>query len=102
MQTRLGRVARVGVGAALLMSVAVMSSAESLLNANASMRDNLTALMASKKPVTVVLKNGQSYRAAIGAVGDHMVVLSGPAQKEFYDVLVPIDEIAAVEARARE
>ena len=41
-------------------------------------------------------------RATIGSLGDHLVVLTQPAQKEFYDVLVAIDEIAAVEARARE
>ena len=81
---------------------AVAASAESPLNAQATMRDNLNALMAGKKPIVVVLKNGTSYRANIGSVGDHFVVLTQPAQKEFYDVLVAIDEIAALEARARE
>ena len=65
-------------------------------------QDNLSALMAAKKPITVVLQNGQSYRATIGSVGDHLVVLNGPSQKEFYDVLIPIEEIAAVEVRVRD
>ena len=58
--------------------------------------------MAAKKPVVALLKNGTSYRATIGSVGDHFVVLTQPAQKEFFDVLVAIDEIAALEVRARE
>ncbi len=87
----------------LLLLIAVSTAvAESPLNANASIRDNLLAAMATKKPVTVVLKNGQTYRAPIGTVGNHLVVLAGPAQKEFYDVLVAIDEIVAIELRVRD
>ena len=81
---------------------AAVAAAQSPLNAQASMRDNLNVLMAAKKPAVVILKNGTSYRATIGSVGDHFVVLTQPAQKEFFDVLVAIDEIAALEARARE
>jgi hypothetical protein len=90
------------LAAACCLLTGAIASAQSPLNAAASMHDNLTALAASKKPVTVVLKNGDSYRAAIGAVGDHQIVLSAPYQKEAFDVLIPIDEIAAVEVRARE
>ena len=93
---------RGALAAACCLMTAAIASAQSPLNAAASLHDNLSALSASKKPVTVVLKNGDSYRAAIGAVGDHHVVLSAPYQKEAFDVLVPIDEIAAVEVRARE
>jgi len=87
------------VGCLLYSAIAL---AQSPLNAQATMRDNLNALMAAKKPVVIILKNGTSYRATIGSVGDHFVVLTQPSQKEFFDVLVAIDEIAAVEARARE
>lgn len=93
------------IGAAVLVGTwlcAALAVAQSPLNAQASMRDNLNVLLAAKKPVVLVLKNGTSYRATIGSVGDHFVVLTQPAQKEFFDVLVAIDEIAAVEAKARE
>lgn len=93
---------RVLPAALLLLASASVATAQSPVDAKGSMRDNLTALMAAKKPVVVVLKNGQTYRAAIGSIGDKFVVLTGPTQKEFYDVLVAIDEIAAVEVRARE
>jgi sRNA-binding regulator protein Hfq len=85
-----------------LLIGASMTRAQSPLNAKLPMRDNLNALLAAKKPVTVVLKNGTNYRAAIDSVGDHFVVLTQPAQKEFYDVLIAIDDIAAVEVRARD
>ncbi|MBP1686379.1 MAG: hypothetical protein H6Q33_2522 [Deltaproteobacteria bacterium] len=85
-----------------LLTTVSAAAAESPLNANTTMRDNLVAAMATKKPVTVVLKNGQSYRGPIGSVGNHLVVLNGPAQKEFYDVLVTIDEIVAIEFRVRD
>lgn len=91
---------------AVLVVVCVLSAstalAQSPLNATISMHDNLTALSTSKKAVTVVLKNGDSYRAKIGTVGDHQVVLTEPYQKEVFDVLIPIDEITALEVRARE
>lgn len=86
----------------LISVVASVAFAQAPLNAAATMKDNLSALMAAKKPITVVLQNGQSYRATIGSVGDHLVVLNGPSQKEFYDVLIPIEEIAAVEVRVRD
>jgi hypothetical protein len=85
--------------ALLLISLATAVWAASPFNAGASIRDSLNALMNAKKPVAVVLKNGETYRASIGAVGDHLVVLTKPQSKEYFDVLVAIDEIAAVEAR---
>lgn len=85
----------------VLLAAISIASAESPLNANATMHDNLLAAMATKRPVTVVLKNGQTYRAPIASVGDHLVILTGPAQKEYYDVLVVMEEIVAVEFRAR-
>lgn len=83
------------------LAVAATAAAESPLNALTSIRDNLNSLMTSKKVATVVLKNGDRYQAKVGAVGDHLVVLTEPAQKEFFDVLVPIEEITALEVRAR-
>jgi hypothetical protein len=85
---------------ALLVFASSAAWAGSPFNATASLRDNLNSLMNAKKPVAVILKNGETYRATIGAVGDHFVVLTKPQSKEYFDVLVAIDEIAAVEARA--
>ncbi|MDX2167145.1 MAG: hypothetical protein SF182_08785 [Deltaproteobacteria bacterium] len=76
--------------------------AQSPLDAKGSLRDNLAALVGFKKPVTVVLQNGQSYRAQVAAVGDAVVVLTAPSQKEFYDVVVPLAQVAAVEVPVRQ
>ncbi|MGH7786528.1 MAG: hypothetical protein ACRERC_06645 [Candidatus Binatia bacterium] len=87
--------------AAICATIATPAIAKSPLNPTTTMRDNLSALAQAKAPVTVVLKNGNSYTARIGDVGDHLVVLSEPSQKEFFDVLVVIDDITALEVRAR-
>jgi len=85
------------------LAIASAALAQGPLNARVSMADNLRALSAAKKPVTVVLKGGEkAYTARIGEVGDHYVLLAELSGKEFYDALVAIDEIAAVEVRARE
>lgn len=90
-----------GIAAGLALSAAV-ARAQSPFNADAPLKDNLKALGAAKKSATVVLRNGSTYQATIGAVGDHFVVLTEPQGKSYFDVLVAIDEIAAVEARARD
>lgn len=71
------------------------------LDATADLKTTLSGLQAAKQKVVVVLRNGQTYTAAIGGVGDKFVVLTGPAQKEFYDVMVRLDDISAIEARVR-
>lgn len=81
---------------------ATAASAESPFNASKSMRENLKALAGAKKTVTVVLGNGKEYRAQIAGVGDDELLLTGIAGREFFDVLVDMDEIVAVEAQARD
>lgn len=79
----------------------VASSASPPLNAADTMRDALRRLQEAKKPVELVLKNGKSYRGLVGSVGDHAVVITEIQGKEFYDALVQLDEISAIEVRAR-
>ena len=74
----------------------------SALNVAESMGDNLRRIAAAKKPVEVVLRSGKSYKGKLGTVGDHSVVITEIVSREFYDALVLIDEIVAVEVRARE
>src|SRR6266545_115318 len=90
-----------GVAAVLGLLCATYAQAQSPHSVQASMHYNLAAAMTTKKQVTVVLKNGDKYQANAGSVCDHLVVLTQPAQKEFFDVLVPIEEITALEVRAR-
>jgi hypothetical protein len=100
MQSRgIGRLVVAVLAGGLIAGTAL---AQSPLDAKGSLRDNLAALVGFKKPVTVVLQNGQSYRAQVAAVGDQVVVLTSPAQKEFYDVVVPLAQVAAVEVPVRQ
>ena len=70
-------------------------------DATHSVRDNLEKLKAAGKAVELVLKNGKSYGGKLASVGDHAVVVTEISGREFYDALVVIDEIAAVEMRVR-
>lgn len=74
----------------------------STLNVAQGMGDNLRRLAATGKPVEIVLRNGKSYRGKLGGVGDHSVIVAEIQGREFYDALVLLDEIVAVEVRARE
>lgn len=85
-----------------LLTCVPVASAESPLNAAKSMRDNLQAFTTTKQVITVVLSNGKDYRARVGAVGEDAVLLTGISGREFFDVLVDIDEIVAIEAQARQ
>jgi uncharacterized protein (DUF608 family) len=73
-----------------------------VLNASQSMGDNLRHLAEAKKTVELVLRNGKSYKGKLGAVGDHSVVVTQIAGRDFFDALVLIDEVVAVEVQARD
>ena len=72
------------------------------LNASAPLVDNLRQLQQSGKAVELVLENGKSYKGKLGSVGDHAVVVTQIEGREFFDALVLIEDISAVETRARD
>ena len=53
------------------------------------------------KSVTLLLRSGKEYGGTVGDVRGQSVVLKSIAGKEFYDALVRIDDISAVEIRNR-
>jgi hypothetical protein len=59
----------------------------------------LTALR--DKPVTVLLRSGKEYGGTVAEVRSQAVVLRSIAGKEFYDALVRLDDISALELRNR-
>ena len=69
------------------------------LNATGSLSGNLAALKG--KTVTVTLAGGQSMTGTVKEVSGNLLHLEMLSQKEFYDGLVIIDRIAAIETRAR-
>jgi hypothetical protein len=70
------------------------------LSTQGSLRDALTRL-GEGRDVELVLSNGKSYRGKLGTVGSDTVLLTQIAGKDFYDVLIVLDEVAAVELRVR-
>jgi hypothetical protein len=65
-----------------------------------TMKDNLNVFLG--KDVQLLLRSGQTVQGYVKAVGDQFIHLERLAGKDFYDALVRMDDISAVEARFRE
>ena len=61
--------------------------------------ENLKAF--TGKAVTVSLSSGQTYTGTVKEVKNGLLHLEKLSQKEFFDVLIVLDTISAVEARVR-
>ena len=85
--------------AMLVATIAGARADEGGLTTAGTMRDALGKL--AGKDVELVLSNGKSYRGKVGSVGNATVLVTQIAGKEFYDVLIELDEVAAVEVRVR-
>ena len=70
------------------------------LTATGTIREALTKL-GDGRDVEIVLNNGKSYRGKLGTVGTATVLVTNLVGKEFYDVLIDLDEVAAIEMRTR-
>lgn len=68
-------------------------------NAGITLADNLTALKG--KTATIYLASGQSMTGIVKDVKDTVLHLEKISQKEFYDALIRVDLISAIEARVR-
>jgi hypothetical protein len=64
-----------------------------------SMKDNLKAY--TGKDVVIHLKSGKTLQGYVKSVGNDFVHLEKLAEKDFYDALVRIDDISAIEAKFR-
>ena len=69
-------------------------------NAESSMADNLKALVGKK--VNVSLGSGQTLAGMVKAVGNHLLHLEKIESKEYFDALIRIDNIVAIDVRFRE
>jgi len=93
----------------LLLAVAVFAPSRSAcaaegkgavqLNAGISLADNLVAL--TGKTVTIYFAGGQSMTGIVKEAKGGLLHLAKLSQKEFYDGMVSIDKIAAIETRVR-
>jgi hypothetical protein len=98
------RMMRGAVLAGLLLATVATARADETgkpgLTTAGSMREALSKLGEGRE-VELVLSNGKSYRGKLGSVGTETVIVTQIAGKEFYDVLIELDEVAAVELRVR-
>ncbi|MGR9052931.1 MAG: hypothetical protein ACU84J_09820, partial [Gammaproteobacteria bacterium] len=65
-----------------------------------SIADNLRALQGRR--VSITLASGTSMTGSVKEVGDHLLHLEKLEGKEFFDALIRLDEISAVDTRFRE
>ncbi|HSB69261.1 MAG TPA: hypothetical protein VLT62_08030 [Candidatus Methylomirabilis sp.] len=90
----------------VLISSAAMAGEQTkglTLSASSSVVDVLKAAMSNKAHVFIHLKNGQEYSTKIiRDVSNAAVVIGEPSRREFYDVFIAIESIAAVEVRVRD
>jgi small nuclear ribonucleoprotein (snRNP)-like protein len=91
----------------LLSSIAAAGAATNLVavegvsyNVNASLTDNLTTLVG--KNVYVTLDSGKVLAGYVKAVGNHLLHLEKLAGKDYFDALIRIDSISAIDTRFRE
>jgi hypothetical protein len=69
------------------------------LSVGASMSENLKGL--SGKRVTLYLIGGTTLTGTIKAIGDHFVHLEKLDGKDYFDALVTVDRINAIDTRVR-
>lgn len=94
------RLAGLVLGFALISTVlgAVPAAADATIPAG-DVPDVLRARIG--KPVTLVLRSGKEYGGTISEVRGQAVVLKSLSGKEFYDALIRLDDVSAIEIRNR-
>lgn len=64
---------------------------------------NVTDVLRARigKPVTLLLGSGKEYSGTVAEVRGEAVVLKSLSGKEFYDALIRLDAVSAIEIRNR-
>ena len=68
-------------------------------NVNSSLADNLKSLIGKK--VYVTLDSGKTFAGFVKKVGNHLVHLEKLEGKDYFDALLKIEDISAIDARFR-
>ena len=67
---------------------------------SSSIKDNLKAYVG--KDVLIHLRSGKTFQGYVKAAGDHFVHVEKLSGRDYYDALIRIDDISAIEARFRD
>ncbi len=70
------------------------------VNTHDSLTEVLTKLIGNR--VELVLRSDRSYSGKLTMVGDGVVTVSELSGKEFYDAVIALSDIVAVEVRVRD
>ncbi len=68
-------------------------------NSSLSLADNLVVFKG--KTITITLASGRTITGVVKTVETNLLHLEKISQKEFYDAIIPLDRIEAIEARVR-
>ncbi len=68
-------------------------------NISSSLADNLKSFTGKK--VNLTLKSGKNLAGLVKGVGDHLVHLEKLQGKEYFDALIRIEDISAIDSRFR-
>jgi hypothetical protein len=68
-------------------------------NVNGSMADNLKSFIGKKVSITV--NSGKSFTGTVKEVGNHLLHVEKLEGKEYFDALILIEHIEAIDARFR-
>ena len=69
-------------------------------NVSQSINDNLKIY--TGKEVVIHLRSGKSLQGFVKSVGNHFLHLEKLSGRDFYDALIRIEDVSAMEARFRE
>ncbi len=69
-------------------------------NTGASLSDNMKAF--TGKDVYVHLRSGKTFQGYVKAVGNGLLHLEKLASREFYDALIRLEDISAIEVKFRD
>ncbi len=68
-------------------------------NVNSSLADNLKSLIGKK--VYVTLDSGKILSGSVKAVGNHLIHLEKLDGKEYFDALIRVEDVSALDTRFR-
>ncbi|MDP6953182.1 MAG: hypothetical protein QGF53_10555 [Alphaproteobacteria bacterium] len=71
------------------------------LNPTLDFRETFEQALAQSARVRLHMRSGESLEGKVSAVADHNVVITALTGRDFYDAVVRIGDISAIEVRAR-
>ncbi|MFX1408389.1 MAG: hypothetical protein ACFFBW_15670 [Promethearchaeota archaeon] len=71
------------------------------LKENDTIKDILLSAKKEDKTIDILLKSGKIYNGNIKKIGLHCISLDQKGNRSYFDVIIRIDEISAIEVRIR-